>query len=54
MNDCVRAAGAARKPPEGTIAVTVLVVGGALLLIGLALIPFLAELTSFLHGGSSG
>ncbi len=39
------------KAAGGTIAVTVLVVGGALLLIGLALIPFLAQLTSFLHEG---
>ena len=28
-----------------------LLVGGALLLIGLALIPFLADLTRFLHEG---
>ena len=51
MNDCVRAAGAARKPPEARSPSPILVVGGALLLIGLALIPFLAELTSYLHEG---
>ena len=52
IDERLRARGWGRaKAAGGTIAVTVVVVGGALLLIGLALIPFLAELTSFLHEG---
>ena len=53
IDERLRARGWGRaKAAGGTIAVTILVVGGALLLIGLALIPFLAELTSFLHAGA--
>ena len=43
--------GASAKAAGGSIGAAVLIVGGALLLIALALIPFLIEVTQFLHAG---
>ena len=52
FNDRLRARGwGAAKAAGGSIGAAVLIVGGALLLIALALIPFLVEVTQFLHTG---
>ena len=52
FNERLRARGwGAAKAAGGSIAAAVLIVGGALLLIALALIPFLIEVTQFLHAG---
>ena len=52
FNERLRARGwGAAKAAGGSIGAAVLIVGGALLLIALALIPFLIEMTQFLHTG---
>ena len=47
----MRAAGASAKAAAASISVAVLIVVGALLLIAFALIPFLVDLTRYLHDG---
>ena len=52
FNERLRARGwGGAKAAGGSIGAAVLIVGGALLLIALALIPFLVELTQYLHAG---
>ncbi len=52
FNERMRARGwGGAKAAGASIAAAVLIVGGALLLIALALIPFLIEVTQFLHAG---
>ena len=52
FNERLRARGWGRaKAAGGSLGAAVLIVAGALLLICLALIPFLVELTQFLHAG---
>ncbi len=52
FNERLRARGwGGAKAAAGTIGTTVLIVGGALLLIGLALIPFLIDVADYLHVG---
>ena len=52
FNERLRARGWGRaKAAGGSIGAAVLIVAGALLLIALALIPFLVELTQYLHVG---
>ena len=52
FNERMRARGwGGAKAAGGSIGAAVLIVGGALLLIGLALIPFLVDLTQYLHQG---
>ena len=52
FNERLRARGwGGAKAAGGSIGAAVLIVAGALLLIGLALIPFLIDLTQYLHDG---